>query len=269
VRAAALAAALVLALLGRGDVVALAGLLAVGAWRPLPALAVVSVLLSTAWRWSSTALEDIAGAQSVLGPAGLVDPPTAAAAAWLGAAALVLVTPLLGVEWPPASAAAVGLASRSRRWPGRVLRGLAPVAFGATAAVVVAGPTWGSDAAVRLVATIVAIALAALGASVRRTRVETPAEIAGAPPGLAGSAPGRRGRLAIEGAGGLAGVVALVLVGLDAPPAADLVDPDALVEGVLLALAVGLLAVAAGTVAHLHLSRGDQGPDGPTGGASR
>ena len=76
----------------------LAALLALAAWRPLPAVAIVTALVATAWRWSSTALEDIAGAQAVLGPAGVVDPPAAAAAAWLGAVAVLLATPDLRIR---------------------------------------------------------------------------------------------------------------------------------------------------------------------------
>jgi len=138
-RAVALAAALVLAVLSRGDVFVLAGLLAVGAWRPLPAVAIASALAASAWRWGSTSLEDIAGAQAVLGPAGWVDPPSAAVGSWLGAAAIVLAC-----SAPPG------------RW-GRVV---AALAAGAAAAAVVAGPAPGGA----LWARAVVGALAALAA---------------------------------------------------------------------------------------------------------
>ncbi|MFL6204248.1 MAG: hypothetical protein ACJ739_02775, partial [Acidimicrobiales bacterium] len=134
-RAAALVAALVLALLSRGDVIVLAALLAVGAWSPLPAIAVVTALLAAAWRWSSTALEDIAGAQAVLGPAGVVDPPTHAAAAWLGAVAIVLATPNLVESWLFERAGAGALSTSRPRWLARSLEWLPPLASGAGAAV--------------------------------------------------------------------------------------------------------------------------------------
>ena len=99
-------------------------------------MALASALASAAWRWGSASLEDVAGAQAVLGPAGWVDPPMAAAGSWLAALALVLVSPAL----PPR----VG-------W----------VAAGASAAVVVAGPGPG-DLWVRALAVVLATFAAAL-----------------------------------------------------------------------------------------------------------
>ena len=256
-RAAALAAALVLALLSRGDVIVLTGLLAAAAWRPLllaaaawrplPALAVVSAVAATAWRWSSTALEDIAGAQAVLGPAGLVDPPASAVAAWVGAVAVVLATPDLVGPWTGEQARAEGAHPGEDvavdvgvpRWQARTLRWLAPMAFGATAAVVVAGPAWGTDPWVRLGASVAAVGVAFLrrGPRTRRRRLRRWV--------------GDR-HLALDVVAAAAGVAALVLVGLDAPTAEGLIDVDALVEGVVVAVAVALLSGAAAAATHLR-----------------
>jgi len=224
-RAAATAAALLLAALSRGDALVLAALLALAAWRPLPAAAIVTALAATAWRWSSAALEDIAGAQAVLGPAGVVEPPSAAAAAWLGAIAVLLATP----DLPLALEAEPG---------GRVARGaiwwLPVLAHAATAAVIVAGPSVGGEVWTRLVAVAVGCGLVAA----RRRWVPS----------------SRRGL--VEGAAAGAGVVSLLLVGLDAPALDGVVDAGTTVEGVVIALAAGLLAWAtAASVVHLRRSR--------------
>ncbi len=146
-RVAAAAAALVLAVLSRGDALVLAALLAAAAWRPLPAVAVASALLATAWRWSSSSLEAIAGAQAVLGPAGWVGPGLAAAGSWLGAVALLAATP----------------GFRDRR-----AQLVAGAASGAAAAVIVAGPAPGGDVWVRVVA---GVAAAVIAVGVGRWRV--------------------------------------------------------------------------------------------------
>jgi hypothetical protein len=148
-RVAAAAAALVLAVLSRGDALVLAALLAAAAWRPLPAIAVESALLATAWRWSSSSLDAIAGAQAVLGPAGWVGPGLAAAGSWLGASALLAATP--GFRDPRAQL-------------------VSGAASGAAAAVIVAGPAPGGDVWVRVVAGVVAAAIAVV---VGRWRVRT------------------------------------------------------------------------------------------------
>ena len=92
VRSAAAVAALVLAILSRGDALVLGALLVVVAWH-LPALAVIPALLAASWRWGSTSLDALAGAQAVLGPAGFVGPTAAAAGSWLAAVANVLSPP--------------------------------------------------------------------------------------------------------------------------------------------------------------------------------
>jgi len=138
-RAAAAGAAAVLAITSSGDALVLAAALGLAAWRPAPALAVSAALVATSWRWGSSSLEAVAGAQAVLGPAGWVGPTMAAVGCWLSAVALVAATP--------------GLSAR-------VPRAVAAVASGAAAAVVVAGPAPGGDIWVRILGTVVAAGLA-------------------------------------------------------------------------------------------------------------
>jgi hypothetical protein len=146
VRTGAAVAALLLAALSRGDVLVLAVLLGVALWR-LPGLAVVPALVASAWRWGSTSLDALAGAQAVLGPAGTVGPGRAAAGAWLAAAALVLSAPAAG-RGAGTPARAVGVT------------GLVTVALGTAAAAVVAGPSLDGPWGIRVAATAVAIGLA-------------------------------------------------------------------------------------------------------------
>jgi hypothetical protein len=207
VRAAALAGALVLAVLSRGDVVVLATLLVVAARGPLRAVAVVAALKATAWRWSSASLEHIAAAQSVLGPAGFVDPPSAAASGWLAAAAIILATPTLPLP-----------SGSTRRDRGvRLAIGWLPRAtFAAAAAAVVAGPAARDGAWVRGLAFVVALLVSTL---LRRT-----------------SPLARSVGAVVCGAG------SLVAAALDTPPLTGIIDGAAFVEGVALAAAVGGLA---------------------------
>jgi len=221
-RAAALTAALVLAVLSRGDVIALAVLLAVGTWRPLPTVAIVSALGATAWRWSSTGLDDITGAQAVLGPAGVVDPPLAAVAAWVSALAIVLATPnLVEAHRREIADGDVGLV---------VLAWLPWVTSGATAALIVAGPALGGDVWARLLATAVGVALAA----------------------WVGGGRSPFSRAVLERAAAGLGLASLVAVAIDAPTLGEVLDVDALVEGVALGLAAGALAWAVGAVVTHH-----------------
>lgn len=120
---AALAAAAALAATSSGDVVLLAVLLGLAAGDLTAGVTAALALAALAVRWGSTSLDAIAGAQAVLGAGGLVGPAAAVAAAWAAAAALVLAP--------------------RREWQA--------VAFGAAAAVCVAGPSIAGpgDAAVR------------------------------------------------------------------------------------------------------------------------
>jgi hypothetical protein len=149
-RTAAAAAAAVLALTSSGDALVLALALGLAAWRPAPALAAVAALAATSWRWGSSSLEAVAGAQAVLGPAGWVGPTLAAAGSWLGAVALVAATPGFAAPVP---------------------RAVAAVASGAAAAVVVAGPAPGGDLWVRVLGSAVAAGLALV---IGRERTRSP-----------------------------------------------------------------------------------------------
>lgn len=214
-RAAAAAAALVLAVTSRGDALGLATLLAVVAWRPLAAAAAGAGLIAASWRWGSTSLEAIAGAQAVLGPAGLVEPASAATASWLAASALVLVTGRL-------RAPGAGPAPRA-------LHALSAAATGAAAAVVVAGPAPGGDVWVRVLAGVLATGLAAAVVAVR---------------GKGGRVP-----VVVDGLALTAGVAALVAVGPDAPAWSGTVDLSAVGHGAVTAMAVAAVAIAGASAA--------------------
>jgi hypothetical protein len=214
VRLGAAAGALVLAVSSRGDVLVLAALLGVVAARPVPAVGLLAAFAASAWRWSSSDLADVAGAQAVLGPAGWVGPTSLAAAAWLAALAVLASAPL---PWPdPASPAAE-----------RVAPLLTAVALGASAAVVVAGPVPGGDEWwVRWVAAV-AGTLVVLGASRWRRAAH---------------------QVASDAVAVLAGAGALGLVALDGRSLADVVRAAPLVEGTVVAVAVAAVVGVAVTV---------------------
>ena len=136
---AAAAGAATLALSSTGSMVVAAVLLAVAVADPRGALALVLAVASVAVRFSTVTFDDVAGIQSVLGPAGNVGPPTGAASAWLAAAAV-----LVALRRPAARAAGA----------------LVAVAGGALAAVIVAGPG-PSDLGLRLASTLAATVIAA------------------------------------------------------------------------------------------------------------
>jgi len=213
VRTGAAVAALVLAVLSRGDALVLAALLAVVAWRPA-ALAVVPALLASSWRWGSTSLEALAGAQAVLGPAGIVGPAVAATASWLAAAAILLSVP-----------SHVGGMGRREAGAGAPNRLVGAAAAGAAAAAVVAGPAPGGDVWIRVAGTVVAAMLALGIAPLRRGH-------------------GRVSRtLDVAAVGAAAG--ALAAASRDAPAWAGTIDGQALGRGVALAVAaVAVVAVA-------------------------
>jgi hypothetical protein len=110
----------------------LAVLLGIAAADLAAGVVAVAAILTFAVRWGSTSLDAIAGAQAVLGPGGAVGPVTAAAATWCAATAQVLAAP---PGWPAAAfgaAAALGVAGPA---PGRPLD--VAVRVGATAAAMV------------------------------------------------------------------------------------------------------------------------------------
>jgi hypothetical protein len=131
------AAVLVLAAASRGEVLVLGILLCALRPRPSGAVAVASALAASSWRWGTTSLEALAGAQAVLGPAGVVGPVPAAAGSWLAGAAVLLA---LGRRPEPLPSAAIGV----------------------VVAAVVAGPAPGGDLPLRVLVAVAAGA-AALG----------------------------------------------------------------------------------------------------------
>jgi hypothetical protein len=90
-RNAALAAAGVLTLSGRGDLWTLAVAFGVADASALTALVVACVAVATLARSGSAGLADIAGTQAVLGAAGFTGSTFAIAATWASAVGLVLV----------------------------------------------------------------------------------------------------------------------------------------------------------------------------------
>lgn len=252
-RTAVSVAAVVLAVLSRGDVVVLAALLVLAAWH-LPAVgAVVPALLASGWRWGSTSLDALAGAQAVLGPAGWTGPAAAVASSWLAALALVLALPgrlarpaigVAGMGGPPgAPDAPHPLRSVVRRQVGSMGGpGRAPdapnlvlaVATGAAVAAVVAGPAPGGALWVRVVATTIATGLALVVGAWRTPRL---------------------GAL-IDGIAIGAGLGALALAGLDAPALSGTFDGVAARTGLALGLAVaGVAAVGQRAVAAMRQQR--------------
>lgn len=130
----------------------LAALLGVSTGQVLAAITAALAALSSALRWGVMSLEGVAGAQSVLGPGGVVGPELAAASSWSAAAALILVSPR---DWRAA-------------------------AFGLAAAISVAGPAVGTsgDVAVRVVASIVGVGVALAAGRLLPPSVARPAGLA-------------------------------------------------------------------------------------------
>ena len=145
--AAALAAA-ALAVTSTGAMVLAALLVGVAARDRRAAGAALLAVTATSIRFRTATFDDLAGIQSVLGPAGTVGPATAAASAWLAAAAVVLAARSLAEP----SIRAGGLLDR--------LRDAVPaLACGLFAAALVAGPG-PSDLGLRVLASVVAVVLA-------------------------------------------------------------------------------------------------------------
>lgn len=240
-RTAAAAAAVVLAVLARGDVLVLGALLCMVAWRP-PALAVLPALVAASWRWGSTSLDALAGAQAVLGPAGFVGPTAAAGASWLAAIAILLSiapTHVGGMRGPARTTAAPNhllarLTTRvgGMRGPARATAApnllLSGAAAGAAAAVVVAAPAAGGGLWIRVLA-IVAASGAALLIGRARTSRPTVTRV-------------------LDVLAALTSVAALATVTRDAPAWAGTVDLRAGGEAVAIALAVATLVVVTSTL---------------------
>jgi hypothetical protein len=141
------AAAAVVALVSRGDVVVLAVLLGLAAASAIAGAAAAVALGAATVRWGTSSLGAIAGDQAVLGVAGATGSSAAIASAWIAAVALLLAVP------PRPSVAG---------WRGRVHA----VPFGLAAAAVVAGPGPGGDLAWRVAASAVLVAVACWSAPI-------------------------------------------------------------------------------------------------------
>lgn len=159
--AAALAAA-VLAGTSTGSMVVAALLIGVAAADRRAAGAAVLAVAATAIRFRTASFDDLAGIQSVLGPAGQVGPTTAAASAWAAAVAVLLC-------------ARSGVATTTRPGAGRsaAILGSVPavgpaLACGLLAATLVAGPG-PSGLGVRVGASVAGVALA-LGVALTSSR---------------------------------------------------------------------------------------------------
>lgn len=149
VATAAALAATALAVTSTGSMVLAALLVGVAARDRRTAGAALLAVAATSIRFRTATFDDLAGIQSVLGPAGTVGPATAAASAWLAAAAVVLAARSVA---EPSIRAATSLLDR--------LRDAAPaLACGLFAAALVAGPG-PSDLTVRALASVVAVVLA-------------------------------------------------------------------------------------------------------------
>lgn len=145
---------------------ALAVLLAVVVASPAAVGAVLFAGLAVLARWGTASLGAVAGAQSVLGPGGVVGPAAAAASAWLAAAALVLASPPAGGDVDEATVKGHDGGRRRRRGPAPAAL-VAALATGPAAVVAVAGPQYDTGLGLRLGATAAAVVLAAGIASLR------------------------------------------------------------------------------------------------------
>jgi hypothetical protein len=145
-----------MALTSSGDALAAGVLLGLAALDVAAGAAAVLAGLAVAGRWGSSSLGALAGGQAVLGPAGWTGPAALAASSWAASAALVLACP-----------------------PGR----FRVVAFGLTAAALVAGPPLDGGAAavaLRVVAAVAGVAAAAFTArAVPRPAARRGAVVAG------------------------------------------------------------------------------------------
>lgn len=130
-----------LALTSTGSMVVAVVFLAVAARSRWTLTALLLTVAAVGVRFTTVGFDDIAGIQSVLGPAGTVGPVTAAASAWFAAAATVL-------------------AVRAPLGTTNLHRVMVALAGGALAASVAVGPGPGGDLVPRIAATIVATVLA-------------------------------------------------------------------------------------------------------------
>ncbi|MEO5678115.1 MAG: hypothetical protein ABIS47_00430 [Acidimicrobiales bacterium] len=158
----AASAALMVAVVGRGDLVFLGVLLALALAERRSSVAALLAVVAVSVRWGTTSAEAINGATTTLGPALRVGPPLAAAALALAATALLLA----------------GLGSPL----------LVRLAVGATAGALAAGPVGGSSAGSAVVGLLAVVLGAALGAVLPRVLPKSSSGLRLAAPILAGGA---------------------------------------------------------------------------------
>jgi len=159
-RAVAAVAAAVLVATGSGSATVAAVLLGLALADRRAGAAGVLAVLATGIRFRTDGFGDLAGIQSVLGDAGRVGPPNAAASAWLAAIAVLLAAAALRADAP--------------RW----LAVVAAVPTGLLAAALVAGP--GPDQlGRRAVASAIAVVLAAGVALLARAVAADPDPVRG------------------------------------------------------------------------------------------
>ncbi len=219
-RLGAALAAVVLAVLSRGDTLMLASLLVIAAARPA-AVAVVPALVAASWRWGSTSLDALAGAQAVLGPAGFVGPTTAALGTWLAAVAVLLST--------TSRVGGMGLPNREAG-ASHLHRHLLAVAVAATVAAVAAGPAPGGRLWIRVLAGVVAWGCA-LGLGRLRERSAVVARV-------------------LDATAAVTGVGALIVISREAPTWAGTFDAGAARESIAIALAVTALVAVGARLRH-------------------
>lgn len=146
-RSPAAAGAAAMALTSTGDALLLAVLLGVAAAEVEIGVAGVLAALSVIGRWGTSSLAAMAGGQAVVGPAGSTGPFPLLASAWLAGAALVVAAP----------------------------RGaLFALAFGLSAAGIVAGPAFGGAVLVRAGASVLAVLAAGAAGGWLPRRVARP-----------------------------------------------------------------------------------------------
>lgn len=148
-----------------GSMLVAAVLVGVAASDRWSGLAAILATAAVAVRFGTTDLGDLAGIQSVLGPAGLVGPPTGAASAWAAAGAVLMAVA------PPSPRADSGTTIGPR-----LTSALLALAGGSFAAALVAGPgpgggpdNWpGGGIGLRIAATVVAVGLSLVVGRARR-----------------------------------------------------------------------------------------------------
>jgi hypothetical protein len=144
--------AVAVAVVAHGPAIVLAVLVAVTLGYPLGAATAGLAFVAATIRWGSGWLVAVAGAQAVLGPAITVGPAAAATSSWLAAASLVAAVP----DRSLVSATGVGVA----------------------AALLAAGPGGWDGVAVRVLATVIAIAATVAAGRVGHARARALGAIA-------------------------------------------------------------------------------------------